>query len=91
VEELKTARKTLSKCEASSSAVIASAVANAATLFKSHTPGLDVEILRKDFPIDDAEREALAHNAYDVAHDFVSLYDFSSLAETDDDQSPEAV
>jgi hypothetical protein len=84
-------RQTLSKHEASSLAVIASAVANAATLLKNHTPGLDVEILRKDFPIDDVEHEALAHNTYDGMHYFVSLYDFSGLAETDDDKSHRAV
>jgi hypothetical protein len=90
-EELKTAWQALSKYEASSSAVITSAVANAATLFKSHTLGLDMEILRKDFPIDDVECEVLTHSTYDAAHDFVSLYDFSSLAETDDDKSLGAV
>jgi chromosome segregation ATPase len=90
-EELKNVRQTLSKREASSLAVIASAVANVTALFKSHTPGLDMGILRKDFPIDDAEREALAHSAYDAAHDFVSLYHFSGLGETDDDKSPRAV
>jgi hypothetical protein len=90
-EEMKTTRQTLSKCEVPSSAVITSAVANAVTLFKSHTSGLDVEILCKDFPIDDVEREALAHSAYDATHDFVSLYDFSSLAKIDDDKSPGAV
>jgi hypothetical protein len=55
-EELNTARQTISKHEASSSVVIASVVANAAMLFKSHTPGLDMEILHRDFPIDDTER-----------------------------------
>jgi hypothetical protein len=80
-------RQALSKCEASSSTVIASVVANAAALFKSHTLDLDMEILRKDFPIDDVECEACAQSAYDATHDFVSLYDFSSLAKTDDDQS----
>jgi hypothetical protein len=97
-EELKTekqslelARHVLSKHEASSSMVITLAVANATSLFKSHTPDLDMEILRKDFPIDDEEREALAHSAYDATHDFVSLYDFSGLAETDDDKSHKVV
>jgi hypothetical protein len=55
------ARQALSKRELSSLMVISSAVANVVT------------ILRKNFNIDDAEREALANNAYDVAHDFVSL------------------
>jgi hypothetical protein len=84
-------RQTLLKREASSSVVIASAVANVVALFQSHTFGHGMEILRKDFPINGVEREALAHSAYDVAHDFVSLFDFSGLAETDDDKSPGAV
>jgi hypothetical protein len=33
--------------------MIASVVANATALFKSHIPDLDMEILHKDFPIDD--------------------------------------
>jgi hypothetical protein len=32
-----------------------------------------------------------AHSAYDAAHEFVSLYDFSSLAKTDDNNSPMAL
>jgi hypothetical protein len=78
----------LSKWELSSSTVISSAVANVVSLFKNHLPDLDVEILRKDFTIDDVEQEALANSVYDAAHDFVSLYDFSSLAESDDNNSP---
>jgi hypothetical protein len=66
----------LFKHEASSSMVITSVVANAAALFKSHVPDLDIEILHKDFPIDDTEHEALAHSAYDAVHDFVSFYVF---------------
>jgi uncharacterized tellurite resistance protein B-like protein len=50
-----------------------------------------MEILHKDFTIDDAERKALANSAYDTAHEFVSLYDFSSLAESDDNNSPETL
>jgi hypothetical protein len=68
--------------------VISSAVANVVSLFKNHLPDLDVEILRKDFTIDDVEQEALANSVYDATHDFVSLYDFSSLAESDDNNSP---
>jgi hypothetical protein len=68
--------------------VISSAVANATTLFKNYLSDLDMEILHKDFNIDDAEREALANSAYDDAHGFVSLYDFFSLAESDDINSP---
>jgi hypothetical protein len=66
-------------------------VANAATLFKNHMSDLDMEILRKDFTIDDIEREVLANSAYDIAHEFVSLYDFSSVAESDDNNSPKAL
>jgi hypothetical protein len=43
--------------------VTASPVANVVALFKSRIPDLDMEILRKDFPIDDAERKVLAHSA----------------------------
>jgi lipoate synthase len=67
------ARQTLSKRELSSSTVISSVVANTVALFKNHLPDLDVEILHKDFTMDDAEREAFADRAYDVTHDFVSL------------------
>jgi hypothetical protein len=45
----------LSKWELSSLMVISSAVANVAALFKNHLPDLDMEILRKDLTIDDAE------------------------------------
>jgi hypothetical protein len=48
-------------------------------LMKNHQPDLDVEILRKDFTFDDAEREILVNSTYDAAHDFVSLYDFPAL------------
>jgi lipoate synthase len=66
-------------------------VANVVALFKNHLPDIDVEILRKDFTIDDTKREALANSAYDAAHNFVSLYDFSSLVEFDDNNSPETL
>jgi hypothetical protein len=71
--------------------VIYSAVANAMTLMKNHLPDLDMKILHKDFTFDDAEREILVNSAYDAAHDFVSLYDFSSLTESDDNNSPRAL
>jgi hypothetical protein len=41
--------------------------------------------------VDDAERETLVSSAFDVAHDFVSSYDFTSLAESDDNDSPKAL
>jgi hypothetical protein len=63
-------------------------MANAMALFKNHLPDLDMEILRKDFTIDDVKREAVANSAYDTAHEFVSLYDFSRLTESDDNNSP---
>jgi hypothetical protein len=75
----------------SSSTVISSAVANVVALMKNHLPNLDVEILCKDFTIDDVEREILVNSAYDAAHDFVSLYDFFNFAESDDNNSPEAL
>jgi hypothetical protein len=67
--------------------VITSIVANVAALFKSNLPDLDVQILREDFIIYEAEQEALANATYNPAHDFVSLYDFSSLAESDNNSS----
>jgi hypothetical protein len=66
-------------------------VANAVALMKNHLPDLDMEMLRKEFTVDDAERETLVNNAYDAAQDFVALYDFSSLAESDGNTSPEAL
>jgi DNA repair exonuclease SbcCD ATPase subunit len=86
-QSLDSARQALSKRELSSSMVISSAVANAATLFKNHLPDLDMEILCRDFTIDDVEWEALANSAYDAAHKFVSLYDFTSLTESDGDNN----
>jgi hypothetical protein len=62
-------------------------VANAVALMKNHMPNLDMEILHKDFTVDDVEREILVNSTYDTTHDFVSLYDFSSLAESDDNNS----
>jgi hypothetical protein len=41
-------------------------------LLKSHLPDLDMELLRKDFVVDEAEREVLTSGAYDVAHEFTS-------------------
>jgi hypothetical protein len=87
-QSLDSSRQALSKWELSSSAVISSSVANSAVLFKNHMSDLDMEILREDFTIDYAEWEALSNSAYDIAHDFVSLYDFSSLTESGDNNSP---
>jgi hypothetical protein len=57
-------------------------------LLKSHLPDLDAELLRKDFAVDEVDHEALASGAYDAAHEFASSYDFSSLAEFEDNDSP---
>jgi hypothetical protein len=59
--------------------VISSVVTNAVALMKNHLPNLDMEILLKDFTVNDAERETLVNSTYDAAHDFVSLYDFPAL------------
>jgi hypothetical protein len=71
--------------------IISSTVAHVATLFKNHLPGLILELLRQDFTVDDAERETLVSRAFDAAQDFVSSYDFASLAESDDNDSPKAL
>jgi hypothetical protein len=60
-------------------------------LLKSHWPNLDVELLRKDIAVDEAEHEALTNGAYDAAHEFALSYDFSSLAESKDNDSPRNV
>jgi hypothetical protein len=52
--------------------VISSAVGHAVALFKNHLPDLDMEILHKDFIIDDMTHETLVASAYDAAQDFVS-------------------
>jgi hypothetical protein len=66
-------------------------VDNVVVLMKNHLPDIDVDILRKDFTVDDVEQEILVNSAYDVVHDVVSMYNFSSLAECDDNNSPEAL
>jgi hypothetical protein len=52
--------------------MISMAVANAMALLKIHLSDLDVELLCKDFTVDEAEREALTSGAYDGAHEFAS-------------------
>jgi hypothetical protein len=64
------ARQALSKREDSSILMISMTIANAMALLKSHLPDLDVELLHKDFMVDEAEREALINDAYNVAHEF---------------------
>jgi hypothetical protein len=71
--------------------MISSMVAHAMALFKNHLLDLNMELLRKDFTIDDAESEALVSSAFDAARDFVSSNDFASLAESNDNDSPKAI
>jgi chromosome segregation ATPase len=88
---LESARKTSSKRESSFNMMIFSAVAHAAALFKNHLPNLNLELLHQNFTVDDAEHETLVSNAFDTTHDFISSYDFTSLAESDDNDSPTAL
>jgi hypothetical protein len=78
----------LSKHEDSSILMISMAVVNAMALLKSHLPDLDVELLRNDFAVDEVDREALASGAYNATHEFASSFNFSSLAESEDNDSP---
>jgi hypothetical protein len=80
-------QKALTKREFSSSAVISLAVANAMMLVKNHLPEFDIEILQKDFIVDDAGREVLVESAYETTQHFVSLYNFSILPESNDNAS----
>jgi hypothetical protein len=66
-------------------------VANGMALVKNYMPKFDTEILHKDFMIDDAKREALVDSVYDTAHHLESLYDFSTVTESDDNNSPETL
>jgi paraquat-inducible protein B len=88
---LKSARKTSSKHESSFNMMISSMVAHATTLFKNHLPDLNMELLRQDFTVDNVERETLVSSVFDAAQDFVSSYDFASLAESDDNDSAKAL
>jgi hypothetical protein len=81
----------LSKREDSFVLMISTIVAIAMALLKSQLPDLDVELLCKDFAVDEAEREALTTGAYDAAHEFASSYDFSSLVKSEDNDSPRNV
>jgi hypothetical protein len=67
--------------------VISLVVAHAVALVKNHMPEFDAMILQRDFSINDMEREALVDSAYDIVQYFVSLYDLSTLAESDDNKS----
>jgi hypothetical protein len=69
---------------------MSSAVAHAMALLKSHTPDLDTEILQREFPFTDEERDAIVDSVYDIVQYFVSQYDFSVLNELNDNGSPGA-
>jgi hypothetical protein len=88
---LESAQQALAKREGSVNIMISSAVAHTAALFKNHLLNLNMEILREDFTVDDAEREALVSSVFDAAQDFVSSYDFTSLVESDDNDSPKGL
>jgi hypothetical protein len=88
---LESVQQALAKREGSANMMISSAVAHTAALFKNHLPDLNIEILRQDFTVDDAEREALVSSAFDAAQEFVSSYDFTSLVESDDNDSPKGL
>jgi chromosome segregation ATPase len=88
---LESAQKTSSKRETSFNMMISSTVAHVAVLFKNHLPDLNMELLRQDFTMDDAERKTLVSSIFDAAQDFVSSYDFPSLAESDNNDSPKTL
>jgi hypothetical protein len=88
---LESAQQALAKHKGSANMMISSAVAHTAALFKNHLPDLNMEILRQDFTVDDSESEALVSSALDAAQDFVSSYDFTSLVESDDNDSPKGL
>jgi hypothetical protein len=88
---LESAQQALAKRAGSANMMISSAVAHTAALFKNHLPDLNMEILRQDFTMDDVEREALVSSVFDAAQDFVSSYDFTSLVESDDNDSPKGL
>jgi hypothetical protein len=85
---LESTQQALAKREGSANVMISSAVVHTVALFKNHLSDLNMEILRQDFTVDDAEHEALVSSAFDAAQDFVSSYDFTSLVESDDNDSP---
>jgi hypothetical protein len=88
---LESARWALSKHEGSSNMMISSTVAHTMALFKNHLSDLDMELLRQDFTVDDTECGALVSSVFDATQNFVSLFDFASLAESDDNDSPKAL
>jgi hypothetical protein len=87
---LEIAQMTFSKRDFTSSTVSSSVMTHDVALVKSHMPDFDVEILLRGFPINDEEWDALVDSVYDTALYFVSQYDFSIIAESDDNASPDA-
>jgi hypothetical protein len=87
---LESTQMALSKRDFTSLVVNSSVVGHVVALVKSHMPDFDAEILRRDFPINDEERDTLVDSVYDTAQYFVSQYDFSILNESDDNTSPDA-
>jgi predicted RNA binding protein with dsRBD fold (UPF0201 family) len=88
---LESARKTLSKHESSFNMIIFLVVTHVVALFKNHLPDMNMKLLRQDFTVDDAEHETLVSSAFDATQDFVSSYDFASLAESNDNDNPKAL
>jgi hypothetical protein len=88
---LELAQKTSSMHESFFNMMISSMMAHAAALFKNHLPSLNMELLHQDFTVDDAKHETLVSNTFDAAQDFISSYDYASLAEFDDNDSPKAL
>jgi predicted nuclease of restriction endonuclease-like RecB superfamily len=88
---LESAQKPSSKHERSFNMMISSVVAHAAALFKNHLLDLNMELLRQDFTMDDTKRETLVSSVFDATQDFVSSYDFASLTESDDNDTPKAL
>jgi hypothetical protein len=60
-------------------------------LVKNHMPEFDIEVLQKDFIVDDAGRAALVDSTYDTAQHFVSLYNCSVFPDYEDNASPGAL
>jgi hypothetical protein len=58
-QHLESTPMTLSKRDFTSSTVSSLMVAHVVALVKSHMPDFDVEILRRNFPINDEEQDAL--------------------------------
>jgi hypothetical protein len=71
----------------SSSVVISLVVVHAVALLKSYKPDLDLELLRKEYPVkDDKERDTLIDSMFKTAQHFVHQYEFFVV---DDQDSPD--